>query len=505
MISSGSASSGTSLKAGTTWLVISLITGVSLSSQAVQYHFGDDSSVTTAIKSQSYLSVGAESFFSPDYEQSEEKNFSYLGVSFYHLQDEDTLVDAKNNSKDNTGLNGEIHGQFFSQVPIRSYIDINQLFWESNEFSVGRQKYNWSQADKDWSLGVFEPRLTVNPIYPERQGLTGVFAKITSGNTNPSQNFSKDFNKDSSQDTGKAKTENSQVPFELLLFGSPVFIPDQGPNYELKNGKFEEASPYFQTLPTQARIFDQTQEIKYRLVKPDSNKIIFQQSYAASLKIASDPSKKYSFSIRASTGYMPSSFLSTGVQPFINRQSNLQIDVQPQSFYHRVSSLDIEYNWLGLFLGVSGFKEQNMEPSYEPEWTYFKFDEANGVMPYLGYKNRYFNSRWSYLEVYGGHSKAIGPKQEEAKNLLPERFMWRRAHQLQIQTVPVFKRLRLSSTIQRDLDFDQSLVIFQMDLKFHKYWQLFLGGQALKVGNPQSPMYELENHDIVFSGVSYAM
>ncbi len=436
----------------------------------------------------SYLSLGGESFFSPDYTQTKESNFSYLGVSFYHLQDDNQNSNVelfKNKNPDYSGLNGEIHGQFFSQVPIRSYIDINQLFWESNEFSVGRQKYNWSIVDRDWELGVFEPRLTVNPVFPDRQGLTGVFAKITS--------------------MGSEKNRDSVLPFELVLFGSPIYIPDQGPNYEIKNGKFEDASPYFQNLPTKVRFFDQTQDIKYKLVKPDTNKIIFQQSYGASILISSDVNKKYIFQIRASTGYLPSPVLASGFQADLNSNLDLLVDFQPQSYYHRVSSLETKYSYQNLYLGVGGFKEQNMEPNYDPQWTYFKFNEASGVMPFIGISNQYINTKISFLNIYGGEAEAIGPRQSKVTDFKPNRYIWKKAWQAQVQTYPIFKKLKISSSFQQDLEFEHQLMNLQFDLKVHKYWQFFLGGQGIKVLSEKSPISNYDNHDIVFAGVSYAM
>src|SRR5690606_14688182 len=77
------------------------------------------------------------------------------------------------------------------------------------QVTIGRQRRNWSQLDQRIGLGIWQPQLRWDFLNPIQQGLTGAF-------------FDMDVE-----------------PLHVTLFASPVFLPDQGPHFRLKNGRFE--------------------------------------------------------------------------------------------------------------------------------------------------------------------------------------------------------------------------------------------------------------------------
>lgn len=73
----------------------------------------------------------------------------------------------------------------------------------------GRKKMKWSLLEEDWQLSLLDSHLRLNPLYPEKQGLLGVFYKYTTPD------------------------------FLLKLFVSPIFIPNQSGALDVSGGKIQ--------------------------------------------------------------------------------------------------------------------------------------------------------------------------------------------------------------------------------------------------------------------------
>src|SRR5690606_26604489 len=127
-------------------------------------------------------------------------------------------------------------------------------FMESGLFvNAGRKKRAWSRMDEQWSLGLWQPLARWDYFKPESQGLIGVGAGL----------------------------DRKSYGAEVLV--SPLFIPDQGPQFEVVDGKFESQSRWFWRPQTEVGVFDERTDIRYKLFRPTEQKTISQLSVAARL------------------------------------------------------------------------------------------------------------------------------------------------------------------------------------------------------------------------------
>jgi len=119
---------------------------------------------------------------------------------------------------------------------------------------VGRQKRTWSRLDEEFNLGVWQPQLRWDYLEPKQQGLTGVFFywDVSSG-------------------------------LEFSFFTSPLFLPDQGPNYDLDNGSFRSGNRWFVPPQSQISMFSGSQYARnaplyFEIDQPTTEKIVMNSS-----------------------------------------------------------------------------------------------------------------------------------------------------------------------------------------------------------------------------------
>jgi hypothetical protein len=110
--------------------------------------------------------------------------------------------------------------------------------------TVGRQRQQWSVFDEEWSLGIWQPMARWDYINPQQQGLTGVFFHYEADN------------------------------FKLMLFGSGLFIPDQGPNFQLQNGQFVSDNRWFEAPESELLLRERVTKINYELDRPSVGSVI---------------------------------------------------------------------------------------------------------------------------------------------------------------------------------------------------------------------------------------
>ena len=338
-----------------------------------------------------YLSQ--EQFISPDFEATSDKGFSYLGAQVLHGLDVDQ----------NSGLMADIRGQFGAGASVMSYMNISELAWKDDVFSVGRKKANWSRLDQMWHLGLFEPQFRWNPLQPESQGLSGVFLDL-------------------------------ETPvWGLRLFGSFLFIPDQGPSYEIKSGEFAKANPWFQEPPRSVRFLGQTEKINYDLQTPQTNEVIFNRSFVGQFYLG-DSNEGFYF--QTSMANKPANQLALGFDGKINAESTAQIQILPKVYYHSLIASEISYSQGVFNSGITGLAEKPQNPDYEDKWTSIYYDPSTVISPFVEYKNLRGRVAVSYLKVYGGAAKVRGPlasSNQTSSAILPSRYPYDEAAQVQGQ------------------------------------------------------------------------
>ena len=135
---------------------------------------------------------------------------------------------------------------------------------EPVRLTVGRKKRTWSKLDEEFHLGLWQPELRWDYLKPEQQGLLGVYLDFR---------FS------------------SQV--HLVLFTSSLNLPDQGPQYQLKNGQFYSSNRWFQQPSGLFRLFNGTSyasevPLYFEIDRPAYDELFMQASFGGALEFDGD-------------------------------------------------------------------------------------------------------------------------------------------------------------------------------------------------------------------------
>lgn len=118
-----------------------------------------------------------------------------------------------------------------------------------HQFTLGRRHYNWSEADRSWSLGMISPRFLWDPLRPEVVGLTGFFHTY--------------------------ETPTLQTSF----FASPITVPERGFPIRADNtGRVVAESPFWVSPPSSIMLQGRETPIRYSIPDPDLKRAVFRPS-----------------------------------------------------------------------------------------------------------------------------------------------------------------------------------------------------------------------------------
>ncbi len=339
-------------------------------------------------------SLSQETYVSPDYKNTDRKSFQFVGVGV------DSLTNVRSENDILDGLHTQIDANIAPGANVLSYLNVSQLYWKQNALTFGRKKIVWSEIDESYDLGMFQPRFTRNLFQPESQGLTGLFLKV--------------------------ETENPSLPGGVYLFASNLFIPDQGAGYEIRDGQFENSSPFFSTPPTQAQVLGQTDKIVYDIQKPRTEDILFNRSFAAKAYLGQEDRGGF---IQAAYANKPANQLALGFKGALTSNNAVAVDILPSFYEHRLFSGDLQYSIVPEFaLGISGMTEAIDQPKFTSEWTYRKFGSSQLVSPFMKIRFKGLKAKLAYLKITGADSTDSGPNAELAEDVVSERYPFMNAY-----------------------------------------------------------------------------
>ncbi len=353
------------------------------------------------------LEADSLSFLSPDYENTDKKSFGFVGAT----------LKSDVNKPDPFMLN--LTGVYAVGESVLSYLNIREIYFSyqidpNSTIHVGRKLFHWSSLDEDWNLGFFQPQFRWNPISPENQGMTGIF------------------------------WEKNESLWGLTLFASPIYIPDQGPGYELKDGQFERSNPWFSNPPQNIRFQGQVYPIDYDIRRPETSDVVFQPVYAANFILG----EKTGFFSNISGAYKPAHQLALAYKTILVT-TRVRVDVTPKTYLENIYAADMGYrdDWGLLQFSVLYTKPQS--PAFEAGYNVPIIEESLSFGPKFVYKFRPFSLGLSYLDTVGGSVKETGPDVEADRASLTQRFLFRQALQLNVTYKDIlFKKLLLESSAQ---------------------------------------------------------
>ncbi|MFP5519554.1 MAG: hypothetical protein ACLGGX_06595 [Bdellovibrionia bacterium] len=419
----------------------------------------------------SELRLFSDSFVSTNFAATEKSDYQFFGA---HL---------KTDPSEKAHMQMDISGAVAFGAPLLNFINISEFYYlqdltSEQKLIIGRHKYDWSRLDRDWNFGLWEPLFKWNPLAAQRQGLSGIFWNV------------------------------HRPQFQLTLFASPLYIPDQGPSYEISEGKFVRGNPWFRSPPEEIRIFGENTRINYNILTPNEADIVLQSSYGGRLLLGSSDS----FLATLSYMYKPANQLALGYDGQLSLNSSSgEVEVQPAVFYHSLLGGDISYRWQHFEMGVSSSleKPQN-EKLFEEGWTVPTFTEATltSVFASFEWRNTVFAVQW--LDVQGGQVQEVGEFASSERRALTTRYPFRSAGQVSIKNQLRFSKGRGLTTQVSALNSPGegfSLVRGQAQAELSRLWSFYGELQFVKqekdIETVTSELAQFANNDRFMLGVSY--
>jgi hypothetical protein len=234
------------------------------------------------------------------------------------------------NSTGSLGLNCESCTYF--EVP-----ELNVGIFPESDTSIyiGRKRRTWSELDKVWALGLWQPRFMADGLRPIEVGLTGFQVSVRPRKT-----------------------------LEFTAFLSPIFIPERGTQVNFRKSQLTRGdSPWFLPPPTEVSLFGKKTEIDYKLANFNESEIVFNPSLVFQTRIGEEDRGLWS---TVSYAYKPRNQLSALYHTYLKLMpARGKVDILPALQAHHV---------LGLETGMRGRNNY---------WCSLQYEKpvANSTMP----------------------------------------------------------------------------------------------------------------------------
>ncbi len=387
----------------------------------------------------------------------------------------------------------EAVGEADGMVTLNHREDLSYLFVQEayvgnsskfSHFSVGRKKVEWSLLDEAWKLGVWQPRLRWDYLQPQTAGLTGLFFEQQAGNW-----------------------------AKLTLFGSPVFIPEQGAPFQVSNGQFHSSSPWFSPPLSSLDLFGRQTTVDYTLHTPSIRQIVQQPSWGVSGLVGQSQGPWG----RVSYAQKPVNQIMVDYDGTLDLSDlEAKINIYPKVVQHHVGTIESGLNLGPVRSWVSGLAEAPVKPTYDsnrPERTQQMLGTSFAAGPgvdwdIVGTGAQAITAHASYIRLWGGEANDQGPLSPKNGSVFESRFPYRNAFNLGM-TVPFYD---FTSRGQFVYDTSQKAAIVSGGLQYHPgtHWVLSAGADLIGVeplsGAPQprtNMIRRFQTNDRAYGGVSY--
>lgn len=346
---------------------------------------------------------------------------------------------------------------------------------------TGRKVEHWSRMDESWKLGLWSPLFKWDCLAPEEQGLVGEFLHL------------------------------EEPGFQVVLLGSPLFIPDQGPSYDLSNGKFTTDSPCFDPPQNNLVILKQNTDIRYQINMPSLAKVLFNPGVSSMVRVGQETGPW----VKAAYAYLPLNRIILAFDGYLQlNQSQAQVEITPLITYHHLATLEAGVEGERLSGWVSVLYDRPLPAEYPPNLTAERVTPSVSAGPALSWRlsDRHGEPSQlslSYLKVWAGYVTTDGPL--ACQGVMTESYYaYRDAVSLGIQT-PLWKQegndWRLSSRLVHDFSVDGNFL--SSELRYYPKPRLSFGlemdllGVGTGVNDSSTLISRFKGDDRVQGGARY--
>lgn len=353
------------------------------------------------------VNVMGLSFISSDYDSLDKTNFAFVGASLI------------SNPKTPETFMINMSGYYAPGSAVLSYLNFKEIYFtipvdQNSQIHLGRKLKTWSALDSDWNLGFIQPQFRWDPLAPENQGLTGVF------------------------------WDHDESNWGLSLFASPIFLPDQGPGYEVKDGQFQNSNPWFNTPPQNIKFQGQLFPIDYNIKTPETADVVLQTVYAAQFRFG----QKIGLFTNVSAVYKPSNQFALGYSGVLVTD-RVKIDVTPKLYNENIYAADIGYRETWGLAQLSFLYTKPENPKFKDVSNVPIFTDSFSWGPRFVYNLNPFQLAFAMLDTQGGEVTEQGPDASPDRKALSQRFLYRQAVQVQAKYSEIFmKKLKWDSLLQ---------------------------------------------------------
>lgn len=346
---------------------------------------------------------------------------------------------------------------------------------------IGRVREEWSEADRRFDLGLWEPLYRSDLARPIQAGLLGGFV------------------------------EWKNELFEVTAFASPIFIPDRGSPIEVRDGKIDSKSPWFVSPPSEVTVLGTNTPIHYNLDLPSMGKIILHGGAGAQARVGKIQGAWGSVSY----AYKPVNRLMMAVDGYLGLGSNevlTMTTLHPRVIYHHLLSLDTGYKTANWQAGASFISECPVKDETPANWTIQDTKPAQvlaltGDYAITGTLRSGIRAEAGVLLVQGGDSIDVGIDANGGTRF-ESRFLFRRALMAGLKA-PIGRFLVAG---RATYDVPRAISLMSLDISFSpaRQWWLTAGADLLGSGESAEDTAKYGNsisryraNDRVHAGVSY--
>lgn len=407
-----------------------------------------------------------ETLFSPDYNATAARSFGFFGFTFRQL------------GSANYGM--DLSVEVAPHALELSHLNPSQMYYTTNNLSIGRKILTWSLVDEEFHLGLFQPQLRWNPLLPRTQGLTGVFYEMPV--------VSRDLH--------------------FTFFASAVSIPDQGPGFVFREGEFRRENPWFQYQPTTVRVTgsDKVRALSYDVQVPPYDQLLVNPSVGVTATMGSNET---SFQARISGAYKASHQINFGTDGTAE-PDRAHLVVAPAINDHALVGADLVFRRGDWQWDLSGLLENTFAPKRQRKGftyvTYSPMQVASTGLTWQGEGGK-TRARVAGLLRRGGLPRALDEAAYDVSALVPNRITYQNALSVSLSTkrnLGLPRPLGVSTTWLQGIGSTFASWLIGADYKLTSSWSL-QGSVLLVRADASSPsLYRsLEDNDFVQLGLSY--
>ncbi len=349
---------------------------------------------------------------------------------------------------------------------------------------LGRKKKDWSELDRRWDMGMWQPTFAIDALRPEDQGLVGLFL---------------DYN------TRK---------FELLAFATPIFIPNMGPDIQEQGGALASQSRWFRSPSRSYDFNNRINTIQYSLDIPETAKLVMNGGAGMMSRLGD---KDYGPWFVASAGYLPVNELVLKRQNFkAADQDKVDVTVSPDVTYHGIYSADARYSFSNLKMSVSYLTDRPVEKRPDPDWAIQKLNPIEAYSTALDFSldnifSKTLAFQIEYLKVEGGTTVDIlNDGTADDFTLFDQRVKFTNALSFRVEgQLASFWRRPFVTRFKYLYDYDQRGSLLNTEFLYYPSprWAMLVGGDVLGVQDEADSSSRFINqyraNDRVYGGMTY--